>query len=41
MVYSYEDEWFEETNVAEKIKKFLEKNGWEIKKFNKDKRERT
>jgi hypothetical protein len=40
MVYSYEDECFEETNVAEKIKKFLEENDWEIKKFNKDKRQK-
>jgi Holliday junction resolvase len=40
MGYSYEDKWFEETNVAKKIKKFLEKNGWKIKKFNKDKRQK-
>jgi Holliday junction resolvase-like predicted endonuclease len=40
MVYSYEDEWFEETNVAKKIKKFLEKNDWKIIEFNENKRQK-
>jgi len=38
--WTYEDEWFEETNVAVKIRDFLESNGYEIIKFNKDKREK-
>lgn len=35
--WSYEDEWFEETNVSTKIKEFLEKSGYKIIKFNADK----
>ena len=38
MEWSYEQEWFEETNVARKIRSFLEKQGWRIVKFNEDKR---
>jgi len=38
MEWSYEQEWFEETNVARKIRSFLEKQGWRIIKFNEDKR---
>lgn len=33
----YEDEWFEETNVARKIKEYLESEGYEVKSFNEDK----
>ena len=40
MGWSYEQEWYEETNVARKIKNFLEATGWEIEKFNEDKRAR-
>jgi len=35
--WSYENEWFEETNVSIKIKEYLEKNNHEIIKFNLDK----
>jgi len=37
---SYENNWFEEGNVAKKVKEFLSKNGYNITKFNEDKRER-
>ncbi len=38
--WSYENEWFEETNIARKIKEWLEKKGWNIKKFNERKEQR-
>lgn len=38
--WSYENEWFEETNVSKAIVKFLKSNGYEIKKFNEDKRQK-
>jgi len=38
--WTYEDEWFEETNVAMKIRDFLKSNRYRIIKFNKDKREK-
>jgi Holliday junction resolvase-like predicted endonuclease len=38
--WSYENEWFEETNVARKIVAWLEKKGWTILRFNEDKRQR-
>ena len=36
----YEKEWFEETNVARKIRDYLVSSGWRILKFNEDKRQR-
>jgi thymidylate kinase len=36
--WSYENEWFEETNVARKIKEYLERKGYKIIKFNENKR---
>jgi len=36
----YEKEWFEETNVARKIKNYLQKNGYQIIKFNENKKEK-
>ena len=38
--WSYEKEWFEETNVARKIRDYLRKMGYQIIKFNEDKRQR-
>jgi len=38
--WSYEKEWFEETNVARKIRDYLVSTGWRILKFNEDKRQR-
>ena len=38
--WSYEDEWFEETNVARKIVAWLRGEGWTILRFNEDKRQR-
>lgn len=38
--WRYEDEWFEETNIARKIRDFLMENGYEITKFCEDKREK-
>lgn len=38
--WTYKDEWFEETNVANKICDFLVKNGYKITKFSKDKKAR-
>lgn len=38
--WAYEDEWFEETNVSRKVKDFLVKKGYQIIKFNEDKRKR-
>jgi hypothetical protein len=38
--WCYEDEWFEETNVARKIQDFLVKSGYEITKFSENKKER-
>jgi Holliday junction resolvase-like predicted endonuclease len=38
--WNYEDEWFEETNVSNKIKKYLEEHGCKILKFNYDKRQK-
>ena len=38
--WTYEDEWFEETNVARKIRDSLWSNGYEITKFNEDKMEK-
>jgi hypothetical protein len=38
--WKYEDEWFEENNITEKIKNYLVLNGYEIIKYNKDKREK-
>lgn len=38
--WRYEDEWFEETNVAKKIKNFLHSTGHVIHKFNEDKKQR-
>ena len=35
---AYENEWFEETNVARKIKEYLEREGYKIIKFNENKR---
>ena len=40
MKWSYEQEWYEETNVARKIRDFLESKGWVILKFNEDKRQK-
>ena len=40
MEWSYEQEWYEETNVARKIRDFLRKKGWIIIKFNENKRQR-
>lgn len=34
----YEEEWYEENNITSKIKSYLVKEDYEIKKFNKDKR---
>ena len=31
--WSYEDEWFEETNVLKVVKKYLESKGWNVIKF--------
>ena len=31
--WSYEDEWFEETNVLNVVKNYLENKGWNIVKF--------
>lgn len=36
--WCYEDEWFEETNISKKIKDWLEKNGYDILKFNTNKK---
>lgn len=36
--WKYEDEWFEETNVATKIKAFLIGQGYTIQRFNDDKK---
>jgi len=36
--WSYEIEWFEESNVCRRIKEYLEKKGYWIMKFNIDKR---
>jgi len=38
--WSYEEEWFEETNVARKIKKYLQEMGYQIEKFNENKRKK-
>lgn len=38
--WCYEDEWFEETNVARRIRDFLVQNCYEITKFCEDKREK-
>ena len=38
--WTYEDEWFEETNVSNQIKKYLEKHNYKILKFNYDKRQK-
>ena len=38
--WKYEDEWFEEGNVSLLIRNFLERNGFKILKFNRDKREK-
>jgi len=38
--WSYEDEWFEETNVAREIRDYLHSTGCEIVKFNEDKMQR-
>ena len=38
--WSYEREWFEETNVARKIKDYLQNMGYQIIKFNENKREK-
>jgi len=38
--WSYEQEWYEETNVARKIRDFLEQKGWVTLKFNEDKKQR-
>jgi hypothetical protein len=35
--WNYEDEWFEETNVATKIRDYLVDTGYSIQKFNDDK----
>ena len=35
---AYENEWFEEINVARKIKEYLEREGYKIIKFNENKR---
>ena len=35
--WNYEDEWFEETNVARKIKKYLLSREYKITKFNESK----
>jgi len=40
MEWSYEEEWFEETNVAKKIREYLERNEWKIIKFSENKRQR-
>ena len=40
MEWSYEQEWYEETNIARKIKEFLQNKGWAIIKFNEDKRQK-
>ena len=37
--WSYEKEWFEETNVARKIRDYLRKMSYQIIKFNEDKRQ--
>jgi len=39
MERSYEEEWFEETNIGRKIKEFLEKDSWKIEKFNENKKQ--
>lgn len=38
--WKYEDEWFEEGNVNRLVKNFLEKSGFEIVKFNQDKKQK-
>jgi len=38
--WRYENEWFEETNVARKIVDWLRRDGWILLKFNEDKRQR-
>ena len=38
--WSYEDEWFEEGNIAMKIKDWLESEGYQIIKFNADKKKK-
>lgn len=38
--WTYESEWFEETNVSTKIVEFLKRNGYAIVRFNTDKRDR-
>jgi hypothetical protein len=38
--WNYENEWFEETNISRKIRDYLEMEGYEIIKFNEDKRQR-
>ena len=35
--WSYENEWFEETNVLRAVKNYLESRGWNILKFNENK----
>lgn len=35
--WRYEDEWFEETNVAKKLRDYLENSGYEITEFIEDK----
>ena len=32
--WSYEDEWFEETNILKVVKKYLESKRWNVIKFN-------
>lgn len=38
--WTYEKEWFEETNVARKIRGYLQETGYRIIKFNEDKRQK-
>ncbi|MCX6821999.1 MAG: hypothetical protein NTW30_04445 [Candidatus Aenigmarchaeota archaeon] len=38
--WSYENEWFEETNISRKIRDYLKETGHEIIRFNDDKRQK-
>ena len=38
--WSYENEWFEETNISRKIRDYLKETGHEITRFNDDKKQK-